>query len=152
MRAMAKKSVSENPRKPIFVEEMTDFQNWSENNLPFSEKMDGILANFAVLNCIPDMDSLFEKLSLICNNKCNIQATVLDIRPIKIIKTHSLKVAIKILLNKQLVTLNDYKGTSQETYLHTIQKYKSAARKYFNFISYTSIQSSLFALLILSKK
>lgn len=152
MRLIAKKSVSENPRKPIFAEEMTDFQNWSGDHLPFNEKMNGILANFAVLNCIPDIECLFEKLSLIGDHNCYIQATVLDTRPLKIMRSHSLKVGIKLLFDKQLITLSNYKGVTQETYLHSIKKYKSAAIRYFNFISFTSIQSSHFALLILSKK
>jgi len=152
MRSMAKKYVSENPQKPIFVEEMSDFQHWSDGHLPFSEKMNGILANFAVFNCIADMDRLFEKLSLICDHKCYIQAMVLDVGQIKEIKRRSLKTAIKILLRKPIVTLNEYKGITQEVYLHTVRKYKSASGKYFNFISYTSIPSSRFALLMLSKK
>jgi ubiquinone/menaquinone biosynthesis C-methylase UbiE len=152
MRSIAKASLPENGQGPIFVEEMTDFHNWSKNNLPFDEKMNGILANFAVLNCVPDIDSLFEKLSFACADNCCMLATVLDTRPLRIMKIHSLKVAIKILLNKQLTTLNKYKDITQETYLHTVGKYKSAARKYFNFVSYTSIRSSHFALLILSKK
>lgn len=152
MRSIAKKSLSENIKAPFFVEKNIDFHNWSENNLPFGEKMKGILANFAVLNCIPDINCLFEKLSLICDSNCYIHATVLDSRPIKMIKTHSMKVAIKAILNKRLITLNTYNGITQEVYLHTMQKYKFAAKKYFNVISYTPIHSSPFALLILLKK
>ncbi|HXB43424.1 MAG TPA: methyltransferase domain-containing protein, partial [Puia sp.] len=78
MRSIAEKSVFENTRTPFFIQENTDFNDWTENNLPLDEKMNGVLANFAVLNCIPDIDRLFEKLSLICSDQCYIQATVLD--------------------------------------------------------------------------
>jgi ubiquinone/menaquinone biosynthesis C-methylase UbiE len=152
MRSLAEKSVSENTRTPFFIQENTDFHDWSENNLPLHEKMNGVLANFAVLNCIPDIDRLFEKLSLICSDHCYIQATVLDTSPIKMIKTHSLKVAIKALLNRRLTTLNNYNGLTQKTYLHTRQQYQSAARKYFKIISFDSIDFSHFALLVLLKK
>lgn len=152
MRSLAKKSIAENARDPIFVEENIDFEKWSENYLPFKEKMNGVLANFAVLNCISDINCLFERLSLICSDHCYIQATVLDTRLIKMIKTHSLKVALKGFLNKRLISVNTHNGNAQEAYLHTMQQYKSAARKYFNIISYTPIHSSHFALLILTKK
>ncbi len=152
MRSIAEKSVSENARIPFFIQENTDFNDWSENNLPLDEKINGVLANFAVLNCIPDIDRFFEKLSLICSDHCYIQATVLDTSPIKMIKTHSIRIAIKAFVNRELVTLNNYNGVTQEVHLHTIQKYKLAAKKYFKVISYTAIHSSQFALLILSTK
>ena len=41
----------------------TDFRNWNEI-FPFEQKVDAILANFAVINCIPDIDLLFKKLAL----------------------------------------------------------------------------------------
>ncbi len=151
MRAIAIKTVFSNPEKPVIVEEELDFRQWSDNMLPFTEKMNGVLANFAVLNCISDIDILFERLSLICDTHCYVQATVIDTRPTKMIKTHSLKVAAKTLFNKQLITRNYFNGVAQDTYLHTLQKYKSAAGKYFNFVSYNSIQYSNFALLILSR-
>jgi ubiquinone/menaquinone biosynthesis C-methylase UbiE len=151
MRAIAIESVSEKPRKPVIIEERVNFQQWSDNHLPFTEKMNGVLANFAVLNCIPDVDSLFEKLAIICAPLCYVQATVIDVRPLKMIKTHSLKVAAKILFNRQLITRNYFNGIAQDTYLHTLQKYESASGKYFNLVSYKSIHSSNFALLILSR-
>lgn len=110
MRAIAIKSVSANPGKPVFVEEKIDFRQWSDNNLPFAGKMNGVLANFAVLNCISDIDILFERLPLICDTHCYVQATVIDTRPMKMVKTHSLKVAAKILFNKQLITRNYFNG------------------------------------------
>ncbi len=151
MRAIAIKSVSVSPGRPVFVEEKLDFRQWSDNILPFTDKMNGVLANFAVLNCIPDIDILFERLPLICDTHCYVQATVIDTRPVKMIKSHSLKVAAKTLFNKQLITRNYFNGVAQDTYLHTLQKYKSAAAKYFDFVSYNSIQNSNFAMLILSR-
>src|ERR1700730_15731430 len=39
----------------IFLENNNDFNKWNDNNLPFTEKMDGVLMNFAVLNCIKEI-------------------------------------------------------------------------------------------------
>ena len=41
-----------------------DFVSWPFN-LPFSQKVDGTLANFAVINSIPDIKLLFKNLSLV---------------------------------------------------------------------------------------
>ncbi|HLK30539.1 MAG TPA: class I SAM-dependent methyltransferase [Puia sp.] len=152
MRAIAKKTVPENAENLIVIEENIDFHNWSADNLPFNEKMNGILANFAVLNCIEDIELLFEKLSLISTPHCKIVATVIDTLPAKMIEMYSLKVAIKSFLNIPLSTQNSYKGVTQKTFLHTKLHYKNTSAKYFNFISYSSIKSSHFAILILSKK
>lgn len=152
MRSLAKIAVTDSLQQPVFIKKNIDFHNWSSDSLPFEEKMNGILANFAVLNCLKDIGCLFEKLALVCDENCFVIATVLDTRPVKMIRNHSLKVAIKSLLNVLLITMTNYQGTSQNTYLHTIHDYKYACKKYFNFISCSSIPSSPFALLILSKK
>ena len=41
----------------------TDFRNWNAG-FPFDQKVNAVLANFAVINCIPDIELLFEKLAL----------------------------------------------------------------------------------------
>jgi ubiquinone/menaquinone biosynthesis C-methylase UbiE len=152
MRSLAKVAVADNWQQPVFIEENIDFHIWSSDSLPFEEKVVGILANFSVLNCIKDIDCLFEKLALVCDNNCRVVATVLDTRAMRMLKTHSLKVALKRFFKRPLVTETKYNCAIQQTYLHTLSNYKSAFRKHFNFISYTSIKASPFALLILSKK
>ena len=152
MRSLAKVAVVDNWQQPIFIKENIDFHNWSSDSLPFEEKMNGILANFAVLNCIKDIDCLFEKMALVCDRDCKAVATVMDTRAIRMLTAYSLKVAIKRVFKRPLITETEYNSAIQQTYLHTLSNYKSAFRKYFNFISYTSIKASPFALLILSKK
>jgi ubiquinone/menaquinone biosynthesis C-methylase UbiE len=152
MKTLAKVAISENLQQPVFIEENIDFHNWSSDSLPFDERMNGILANFAVLNCIKDIGCLFEKMALVCDRDCKVVATVLDTHAIRMLKAYSLKVAIKRFFKRPLVTETKYNYAIQQTYLHTLSNYKSASRKYFNFISYTSIKASPFALLLLSKK
>jgi ubiquinone/menaquinone biosynthesis C-methylase UbiE len=152
MRSIARASIKNKTDNPKIVEKNTDFHDWSDRCLPFSEKMNGILANFAVLNCIEDIDCLFEKLQLICAQNGRVVATVLDTSLIKMIKLYSFRVAIKLFLNIPLSTKNNYKGMKQDVFLHTKLQYKSAANKYFNVVSYSAIKSSHFAVLILSKK
>lgn len=152
MRALAKKACTGSSKFPWFLEQYIDFHLWSEQQLPFQEKMDGVLANFAVLNCIPDITSLFNKLSLVCSRGCFFLATVLNTKPGKLLKTHSLLVAIKSILNSKLVSTNEFRGVSQQTFLHTVSAYRSAARKNFKFLSFEPIAFSDFAILTLEKK
>ena len=152
MRSLAKVAVVDNWQQPIFINGNIDFHNWSSDSLPFEDKMNGILANFAVLNCIKDIDCLFEKLAMVCGTNCRVIATVLDTHAIRMIKTYSLKVAVKLFFKRPVITETKYNCVIQQTYLHTFSNYKSAFRKHFNFISYTSIKASPFALLMLSKK
>ena len=152
MRTLAKIAISENSQQPVFIKANIDFKNWTPDTLPFDAKMNGILANFAVLNCIKDIDCLFEKMALVCDRDCKVLATVLDTRAIRMLNTYSLKVAVKRFFKRPLETDTKYNCVTQQTYLHTLSNYKSASRKHFNFISYTSIRASPFALLILSKK
>ena len=51
--------------------------NWKDF-FPFGQQMDAVLANFAVLNCIPDLDSLFDKLTLALKSGGHVLALVLD--------------------------------------------------------------------------
>jgi methyltransferase family protein len=152
MRALAKKACAGSSILPVFLEEKIDFHQWSDQQLPFSEKMQGVLANFAVLNCIPDIRSLFDKLSLVCSRGCFFLATVLNTRPGKLFKTHSFFVAIKSMLNQKLISTNEFNGVSQQTFLHTLPAYRLASRNHFKFLSWKPIPFSDFAILTLEKK
>ena len=152
MLALAKRSITRSESKLVFVEENMDFHDWSATSLPFKEKLNGILANFAVFNCIEDIQVLFEKLSPLCAPGCKIFATIIDATPIKLFKSYSFKAAIKSLVNMPLVIQNNHKGVTQHVYLHTKSRYKAASSKYFEFVSYLPLKSSHFAILILSKK
>ena len=57
MRSVAKKIPNAN-NKITYIEQQTDFNNWDNTNLPFNEKVNGILMNFAVLNCIKNIGIL----------------------------------------------------------------------------------------------
>jgi ubiquinone/menaquinone biosynthesis C-methylase UbiE len=152
MRSIAKEALKGLRIKPVIVERQIDFHSWSERNLPFTEKMQAILANFAVLNCIPDIECLFEKLAMVCASRCLFLATVLNTKPSRLLKSHSFPVAVKGLLNRKLVSRNEFKGVNQETFLHHINAYKSACRKHFDFLSCKPVPFSDFAILTLYKK
>lgn len=138
--------------KPHFIEDNIDFHSWNNDVLPTEAKMDGIVANFAVLNCIRDIDVLLERLSLISNSGCYLFATVIDSTPKALIKHYGMPVVLRSLLNMKAIVYSNYKNTGHRTYLHTLSHYKKASNKYYNFISYTPLGYSNMSLLILSKK
>src|SRR6218665_3714320 len=76
MRAVAKERRIERANAISFVEEHLDFTEWTESVLPV--QVDGILANFAVLNCIENIPLLFNKLALLTKPGSFLFATVLD--------------------------------------------------------------------------
>ena len=154
MRSKAKQSLLNSPNgwNSIFVEKLTNIDDWTSESLPFDEKLDGILANFAVLNCIKDINVLFEKLALLCSPGAHIVATVLDTRPNVIFKHYPIKVALSNLFKKKTIIYPNHDQVNHETYLHSLKYLKSASSRYFNYISYIPLKSSHFALLILSRK
>jgi ubiquinone/menaquinone biosynthesis C-methylase UbiE len=152
MRALAKKVCAGAGTLPVFVEDQVDFHLWSDQHLPFGEKMQAVLANFAVLNCIPDIECLFEKMAMICSQGCFFLATVLNTKPSKLLKTHSVPVALKSLVSKKLVSKNEFRGVCQKIFLHNFRAYRSASKKHFMFLSYDPIPFSDFAILTLRKK
>ncbi len=154
MREVAKANMLEGPRanEIFFVENNVDFNKWNLNTLPFTQKIDGILANFAVLNSIPNLEDFFEKIALICNKNCHLVLTVLDSRLSVIFRKYPLKNSIKYFLQKKLVLVNNYNNVSHKTYIHSLKELKSSSKAYFNYISFTPVRFSNFALLVLSRK
>src|SRR5882757_4263284 len=68
MRNIAIENVKNNTAagKINFMDEAKiNFKNW-DNTLPFEQKVNGVLANFAVFNCIPNIDTLYQNLSPVC--------------------------------------------------------------------------------------
>jgi SAM-dependent methyltransferase len=152
MREIAKRSTADTRHKIIFVEDHLDYSSWTPSDLPFATKLDGVLANFGVLNCIADISLFFDKIALLCNAGCYFIATVVDSTLKAVIKYYSLKTVIQNLLNDQAVVYSNNRLADHKTYIHTIKHYKAAANNNFEFINYTSLNLSNLALLILRKK
>jgi len=136
---------------PIFVDENLDFNDWEYPKLPFTEKMDGILANFAVFNCIQNIDVLFHRLSLLSFPGAHLVINVLNTSPKKMLTTYSIKFALLSIMNMKIEVPNTGKGISHPTYLHTLRQYLSASKGYFNLVAYFPIAHSNFMVLIFSK-
>jgi ubiquinone/menaquinone biosynthesis C-methylase UbiE len=148
MRHVAQSKWSTNV-KIFFVENNIDFNTWRPTNLPFAEKMDGVLMNFAVLNCIKEIDLLFEKIAIVCNRGAYTIALVIDEGKIK---RNPVKRFIDLSMHKPSTLYNNNSGIRHKTYLHSKAQLASASQKWFNFISCNSVDLSNFLLLTLMRK
>ncbi len=135
-----------------FIESNTDFLHWNNKNLPFQQKVNGILANFAVLNCIENIDSLFEKFALLSSESCTVVATVIDPAFSNMRKHYSIMSAIRMSLGSKLRILNKYEGKYHPTYIHSLKSIEKASGKYFSLESITPLEPSSFSVLIFKKK
>lgn len=150
MRKRAKRKYSDNS-KINFLNENLDFNNWEYEKPPFTEKVDGVLANFAVVNCIPKVNFFLKKISLVCKSRAHIIITAIDPSFISVVKNYSPLVAFKLLFNGRLTVLNKNEGVYHETYLHSIREIKEASQE-FELIQVSKISHSNFIGLVLFKK
>lgn len=129
----------------------TDFSNW-DKTLPFIEKTDAVLLNFAVLNCIPGITLLFKQLFLVTKPGAHIFALILQ-HSFKKRYTSNFKGTVLSLLTGATVTYDiHFNGKRQQVYIHSAASIKKKAAKYFSFNSVTTIQGSGFSLLHLIRK
>jgi ubiquinone/menaquinone biosynthesis C-methylase UbiE len=151
MRTLAKKRSNPNQRLHV-IEENIDFKTWTESHLPFGEKMDGAIMNFAVLNCIKDINVLFAKIAMVSDHGSYLVATILDSRLQGVFRRYSAVSAFRFLLSQRLSILNKYRGVYHETYIHSLRSIRKSVAPYFEIKSYIPVESSDFAVLILQRK
>jgi SAM-dependent methyltransferase len=128
----------------IFIEKgREDFTKW-DKQMPFSQKVDAILANFAVLNCIPDIGLLFRNLALVLRPGGSLIAVVL--RP-------KFSHVLRSFAGLSQETLNiTYRGHRQTVYIHPVKEIRKASAFYYYFSSWISLHGSGFLLIHLTRK
>lgn len=126
--------------------ENTDFRSWSKDNLPFKEKTDGVLSNFAVLNSINNLKTLSAKLALITNVNSQLIVIVLGVKAKYLIRNYSQ--ILKSLVMGNGLSVNIQNGNSYlTTYLHRKKNLINSMRKYFEFIKSFPLSDGSFLLL-----
>lgn len=120
-----------------------DFTAWNRE-LPFYPPADAILANFAVINCIADIDLLFRSLSLVIRPGGSLIALLL--RPKRMHTFRSLAGLAPDTLEVR------YKGHAQTVYVHTPRALRRASADYFTFTGWRSLRGSVFSILHLTRR
>jgi SAM-dependent methyltransferase len=136
----------------VFLEgDQCDFRKWNAE-FPFGEKINAVLANFAVLNCIPDIQCLFEKLRLVLAPGGFVVALVLDGSLLRKFRT-SFKGAVKYLFNRSPVGFQIiYEGQTQYVNLYSIFEISKAANPGFELVHQESLDGFGFSLIHLMRK
>jgi SAM-dependent methyltransferase len=153
MRARAEELSREiSDRTPVFLDnEKTDFTKWNLEK-PFKTEADAVLANFAVLNCIDDIDLLFRKLSQVMKPGAQLMALVLE-RSAKTLVRHYLKnVLSSLILGRPLMIGVHHKKESFSAYLYTTSRIRNASVSYFEFVQNQRLENTPFSLLHLVRK
>lgn len=133
--------------------EEANFKNWLAGQHPFSHRIDTILANFAVINCIEDIEAVFEAFSLITCPGANVILNVIDTRFIKLLQ-HYPKNLIRFVLfgQKNITTTTHLHPYSHEVFLHTPAQIKRKSAGYFIYKSSEYIGGYGFLMIHLVRK
>jgi SAM-dependent methyltransferase len=151
-KAMGYSTTNLNNDQVIFLPDShTDFNTWVIHP-PLAEKVDAILANFAVLNNIPNLADLFNSLALVLRPGGYLFALVLDPSD-KSRERISYWSALKAsLFGSTPSFFTTYMGGSQKVYLHRLNKILQASAKNFNSMTSESFPPTGFMLIQLMRK
>jgi SAM-dependent methyltransferase len=135
----------------ILDDAQTDFTRWQQTT-PFPQRLEGVLANFGVLNAIPDIPLLFQQFSQILVTGGHCFAVILD-RPLKKMwQWHRRHTISTLLLRQPFVMYVWHQGHRQTVYVHTVKEVQQAASPYFEMKEAQLIGGTSFRLLHLVKK
>ncbi len=128
-----------------------DFRNW-QTGVPTGTQVDGVLANFAVFNCIPDIELLFEKLAMVLKPGGTVLALILD-NSLKKRFQYSIKGTLQSFFNRRpLNIIINHNGRQQLVYIHSNRSIKKALGHYFSCKQITPLQGLGFSICQLEKK
>lgn len=154
MRQLARdRRALEFPESAIFFfdDEQADFMKWAEF-FPFEQKVDAVLANFAVINCIRDVDVLFDKLAMALKQGGHMIALVLDDHLISGLRFNPGSTIRSFLSGRPVKRFVNHKNHRQEVYLHSIRSIRNACSIKFNLISQVRLKGYGFRLIHLTRK
>jgi SAM-dependent methyltransferase len=150
-KAMALKQKDFSKKNIDFLnDDETDFCNW-HNASPFTEKIDAVLSNFAVINCIPDIQSLFKNIAAVQKQGGHLIALILD-DDAETKKLSIIKIIKRFILHKVIDMQVKYNGHQQTVFLYSQKEIDKASGPYFNFMSTESLAEYGFNLIHLTRK
>jgi SAM-dependent methyltransferase len=153
MRQIAlERSMKEFPAADILFmdDQNTDFRNW-DDNYPFEKKMDAVLANFAVINCIPDISLLFEKMAKTLNPGGTVLMLMLDNSLKKRLRTNMKGTVRSWFTGNPVDFFVDYNGNRQLVYIHSVKEIKKALADKFEFKNFERLEGFGYCLIHLTR-
>jgi len=150
MRQLAVQRATAHPNV-LIVENACDFSQWSNTNIPSEDTADGILANFAVFNCIENLTLLFNKLALVAQTGSCIVATVLDPRPARIAREYTILAMLRIMISSRIVITSSFLDGHRKTFIHAMRTFRRSCRPNFLLRECIPLQDANFCVLIFEK-
>jgi SAM-dependent methyltransferase len=129
----------------------TDFIRWKQKP-PFPDRLDGLLANFAVINNIREIRLLFESLSLILRSGAPLVALILNRRAAKTFTISWYQKIKEQLFRKPVSFTTRHRGFAQCVFLYSDKEIESASASFFKFERLDPVEGSGFSLLQLTRK
>jgi SAM-dependent methyltransferase len=111
-----------------------DFSNWHINP-PFSIKTDAVLSDFAVINCIANIDLLFKNLAQVMKPCGHLVALVLNHAYKKSWRWKLREFTRSLISDKLLIKNIGYKEHQQTVYVYSPKNIKKASEQYFDICS-----------------
>ncbi len=108
-----------------------DFANWHIAP-PFSIKTDAVLSDFAVINCIANIDLLFKNLAQVMKPGGHLVALMLNHAYKKSWRWKLLEFTRSLISDKLLIKKIGYKGHQQTVYVYSPKNIKKASAQYFD--------------------
>jgi SAM-dependent methyltransferase len=110
--------------------DQVDFATW-HTQAPFSTKMDAIISDFAVFNCIADIDLLYKNLARVLKPGGHLVALVLNHKYKKTWRWKLREFLRSIISRKPVMKNIQYKDHRQTVYFHSHNQNKNASAAYF---------------------
>ena len=152
--AQSRAQIYNQRKQPFFLPtDKTNYQAWNSLNLPLAEKLNGILANFGVLNYINNLPLLFENFSFLLEEKGSVIINLLYASPQKLFSKYLKNTLKAILKGERVKSGSSYRDVAHETTLYSLSKIRKASSKYFVLKKYKPLgKNSDFLLIHLVKK
>ncbi len=147
-----KKALDNNYNEIQFVKaSSTLFENFTSSS--FTKKFDAIIANFAVINSIKDLNLLSNKMALICEENCDLFFVVLYRLPD--LKSSYLKDKLHDATFKNKTFSKNFeiknKTVKSKIYIHSLKYLKKNFQENFRFVNAFHISDSYFKIIHLKK-
>jgi SAM-dependent methyltransferase len=134
-----------------FDDNKSDFRNWN-NIYPFERKVDAVIANFAVINCITDIQFLFEKLALAIKPGGIVLTLLLDNRLFIRLRSNFKETIKSFFTERPISIFIEYNGKRQQVFIHTTGNIRNAVKNDFKFIRIDRLHQFGFSLIHLERK
>ena len=141
----------QNPAIQFLENNKTNVAAWNQS-LPFSEKVDAVLANFAVINCIPDLKPLFKSLPLVMKKGADLFVLILDNSFERMMQRSKRKALLTAIFGIPFKFFIHSGSKRQLVCVHTDKKIRKSSSKYFEFQKKENWSKYGFNLIHLRKK